>query len=127
MKKKIALSRTRIKLGLKNKTNPELVNIIDLARRNKAWLPVAKALSGPTRNYAGYNLRDLNEKVSAGDTAIVIGKVLSSGDLDKKVKLCALSFSKSTLDKLKKSKVEFCTILDEIKKNPEAKGVKIIK
>ncbi|MDP3881822.1 MAG: 50S ribosomal protein L18e [Nanoarchaeota archaeon] len=127
MIKKVLLSKTKIKKDLKKKTNPELVNIIDLARKQKAWLPLAKILAGPTKNYADYNLKDLNEKVSAGDTALIPGKILSGGDLDKKVKLCALSFSKSAADKLKKAKIEFCTISDEIKNNPDAKGIKIIK
>jgi len=121
------ISKTKIKKNLEKKTNPELVGIINLTRKQKAWLPLAKILAGPTRNYVDCNLKELNEKVAAGEIAVIPGKVLSNGDINKKVKLCALSFSKSAADKLKKSKIEFCTIGDEIKKNPEAKGVKIIR
>ena len=124
-----AVSKTKIKMDLRRKTNPEVINVINLARKHKAWLPLAKILAGPTRKYADYNLKDLNEKVSAEGVSIAVvpGKVLSSGDLNKKIKICALSFSKSAIDKLKKSKTDFCTIAEEIKKNTEAKGVKIIR
>jgi len=53
--------------------------------------------------------------------------VLSKGNITKKLKIVALSFSKASEEKLKKSNCEIVSIEEEIEKNPEAKGVKIIK
>ena len=58
---------------------------------------------------------------------VVPGKVLSMGELNKKVKVIALSFSSGAKEKLLKSKHEISTLLEEVKKNPEAKGVNILK
>ena len=120
------ISKTKIKNRLQGKTNPSTMKVITLAKNQKAWLSFAKIVAGPTRNYVSINLEDLNEKVSAGDIAVIPGKILSLGNLEKKAKLCALSFSKSAIEKLKKAKIEFCLVDEEIKKNPDAKGVKII-
>ncbi len=127
MKVQVSISKTQIKNNSDRKTNPSIIEIIDLARKQTSWLPLAKVVSGPTRNYVSFNLQDLNEKVSAGDVAVIPGKVLSNGDFEKKAKICALAFSKAASEKLKKSKIDFCLISEEIKKNPQAKGVKIIK
>ena len=48
-------------------------------------------------------------------------------ELNKKIKVFALSFSEKAREKLLNFKCEVSNILEEIKKNPEAKGVRIIK
>ena len=57
---------------------------------------------------------------------MVPGKILSQGDLDKKIKVVALGFSEKAEEKLKKLGLEIFTILEEIKKNPEAKELEIL-
>jgi sialic acid synthase SpsE len=52
---------------------------------------------------------------------------LSSGDLTKKVRIVAWSISEKAKEKLKESKSEFVSIVEEIKKNAELKGVRILK
>ena len=52
---------------------------------------------------------------------------MSQGNLDKKIKIVALAFSKNAIEKLSKAKKDFSTIEEEIKKNPDAKGIRIIK
>ena len=54
------------------------------------------------------------------------GKVLGSGEISKKIRICALHFSESARGKLEKSKSEIVTILEEIKKNPKAEGVRVL-
>lgn len=124
---KVQLSKTKIKKNLKRKTHPRTVETIKLAKEQKAWLPIAKIISGPTRNYTVLNLEEINEQASAGDVVVLPGKVLGVGELIKKVKVCALAFTSSAIEKMNKAKIEYCYILDEIKKNPDAKGVKVLR
>ena len=124
--KKSSLSLTKIKTKARKKTNPELVETIFSARKNPSWIKLANVLSGPTNKYSSVNLGEIDAKTKEGDTILVPGKVLSSGDISKKVRIVALSISSSAKDKLKKTKSEFATISEEIKKNPKANGLKII-
>ncbi len=124
---KIQVSKTKIKKNLKKKTNPLTIETINLASKQKSWLQLAKFLLSSTRNYAVLNLEEINAQTKTGDIAVIPGKVLSLGEIDKKIKLCSLSFSKSASEKLKKSKIEFYLLPNEIKKNPDAKGVKILR
>lgn len=124
---KNAISKTKIKKDLKRKTNPRTLEIIELARKQKNWLPLAKFIAGPTRNYISMNLEVIDKKIAGGEVAVIPGKVLGIGEISKKAKICAISFSESAIEKMKKGKIDYCFISDEIKKNPDAKGVKIIK
>jgi len=121
------ISRTKIKFNSKRKTNPAVADTLNLALKNKNWLPIAKTVSSSRRKYSKINLEDIESKTTAGDTVIVVGKVLGTGEVTKKVRICAFGFSKSALSKLKKTKSEPVSILEEIKKNPKAEGIKIIK
>ena len=120
------ISKTKLKIRAKNKTNPELAETIYLARKNANWMPIAKILSGSTRKHAAVNLRQINEKAELGDTFVIPGKVLSEGELSKKIKICAFNISKEAKEKLKHTKSEFVTLAEEIKKNSKAEGIKII-
>jgi len=121
------ISKTKIKNRTKHKTNYELIETTRNANKNKAWLKVAQILSAPTRDYSSVNLEKVDKETKAGDTVVVPGKVLGSGELTKKVRICALSFSSSALIKMKSTKSEAVSINDEIKLNPKAEGVKIIR
>jgi len=120
------LSRTKIKSRLSNKTNPELQETIALALKNKAWHNLAKKLSSPTRSHKAINLDELNEKVKNNDTAVIAGKVLSKGELTKKVTIAALAFSQTAKEKLEKAKIPTMALKEQIEKNKEAKGVIVI-
>ncbi|MDP3758526.1 MAG: uL15 family ribosomal protein, partial [Candidatus Daviesbacteria bacterium] len=61
------------------------------------------------------------------EKVIVPGKVLSQGEINKKIKVIALSFSEKAKEKLKKSGCEFSNILTEIKSNPSGEGIRILK
>ena len=120
-------TKSKIEKQLQRKTNSKLIETIISCKKNKAWLKIAEILSGPRKNRTNLNLEDINKKVKDEKIIVVPGKILSQGELDKKIKVIALSFSEKAKEKLKKSEVEFFTILEEIKKNAEAKGVKILK
>lgn len=124
---KAKISKTKIKSNLQRKTNPSVIEAVNVAKKQAAWLPVAKILSGPLQNYFTFNLSEIDKHAKEGDTIVILGKVLGSGDLSKKVRICALSISSSAKDKLKKTKSEFVTLADEIKKNPKAEGIKLLR
>ena len=73
------------------------------------------------------NLDQIDEKSKEGDTILVPGKVLGTGEVTKKLRIVAFSFSESARQKLKEKKCEMVTILEEIKVNPKAEGIKILK
>lgn len=113
-------SKTEITRRQKKKTNNELVEAIEIAKKNNL-LEIASALSGSTRNQAKINLDELEK--AEGDVLIVVGKILGNGEFKKKSKIYALGFSTKAQEKLKKSGNVFGTILDELRKNPKLKGV----
>ena len=112
---------------MQRKKNTELVETIIAAKKNKSWLGVAGILSGPRRNRININLEDIDKEAKEGETIIVSGKVLSQGDITKKVKIASLNFSEKAKEKLLNAKCEISNILDEIKKNPQAKNIKVLK
>ena len=120
-------SNTRIEKQLQKKTNSELVETIIAAKKNKGWAKVASALSSSRRIRLAVNLEEISKMAKDNETVIIPGKVLSQGNLDKKVKVVALNFSQKAKEKLLNSKNETTSILEEIKKNPEGKGIVVLK
>ena len=121
------ISKTSIKQRKKRKTNPLIVETLEAAVKNPAWKSLGEILSGSAQNYSSVNLNKIDKNTSAGDTIVVPGKVLAVGSLTKKVRICALGFSKEAIEKIKKSKGEVVFITEEMKKNPKAEGIKIIR
>ena len=119
-------TKTLIEKQLKRKGNQGLVNTLIAAKKQKAWLKVAGMLSAPRKNHANLNLQEINKQVKEGEKILVPGKVLSQGNLDKKIKIIALGFSESAKEKLKNSGSQTSSILEEIKSNPEAKDLKVL-
>jgi len=120
-------SNTKISKQLERKNNPELVKTIVAAKKKKNWKEVASMISCPRSKRKDFNLEEINEKVKAGEKIIVPGKILSQGDLDKKIKIIALGFSEKAKEKILKSKSEISNILEEIKSNPEMKGLRMLR
>jgi len=119
-------SKTKIGKQIQRKTGSNLVKAVLLAKKNPEWLKVASMLSTPRRKFLALNLGDIEGLVKEGETVVVPGKVLSQGELTKKVKIVALKFSEIAKEKLLKSKIQMSTINEEIKNNPGAKGLRIL-
>ena len=119
-------TKTKIDEQLKRKNNPELVKTILDAKKKNKWVEVAGILSSPKINRVNVNLNKINENAKEGEIVVVPGKVLAQGEIDKKIKVVAFSFSGKAKEKILKAKGEVSTILEEIKKNPDAKGIKIL-
>ena len=113
-------------------TNPYLRELI--VNLKKKWLEVnapiwkdtAEKLSRSTRQRVEVNLSDIERNVADGETVLVPGVVLSSGNLTKKVHVAAWRFSKATEQKIKKANGKIMTIEELVKENPKGSNVKII-
>lgn len=121
-------SNTKISKQTLRKTNPEIVETIKLAKKNKFWFRIAEILSGPRKKIPNINLDKIDKQSKENEIIAVPGKVLSMGEIskNKKIKIAAFSFSDKAKEKLNKSKIEFSYLKDEIKKNPEGKNIKIL-
>ncbi|MBI2629133.1 50S ribosomal protein L18e [Candidatus Pacearchaeota archaeon] len=121
------IKKAKVEKKLRRKTNPNLVETIIAAKKNMKWLEIANLISRPKRKQISVNLDQIDEKVKDGERVIVPGKVLGDGQLNKKISVIGMAFSQSAKEKLKKNKIETGFIIEEIKKNPEAKNIRIIR
>ncbi len=120
-------SKTKISKQLERKKNSNLMETIVAGKKHGAWVEVAGILSGPRRKRICMNIEEISKNSKAGDIVVVPGKVLSGGEIDKKIKVVAFNFSEKAREKLLSAKCGAVSILDEIKSNPSAKGIKILK
>jgi len=118
--------KSLIEKKLRKKTNSELVETIILAKKKKEWLKVADLLSKSRRGRIKVNLDRIEKETNLGETVVIPGKVLGVGEISKKIRVVAFNFSEGAKEKLAKTKSEVVSIIEEIKKNPNAQGVKII-
>lgn len=114
-----------------NHTNPILINLVRNLRKTsidnkvKIWKTIASELERPTRSRRAVNLERISRVCKDGETIIVPGKVLASGELDKKITIAAFDFSQEALSKISQ-KGEAITIQELIDKNPKGSKVRII-
>ena len=113
-------SKTKISKQLRKKLSPKIVETIKIAKKHKHWMTIASVLSGSRKNFLNINLEKIKEDI------VIPGKVLSQGEA-KKNKVVALSFSAKAKEKILKAGGKAIDILEEIKSNPEMKGLKLIK
>ena len=119
-------SKTKIEKQSRRKQNTMLVETLRAAKKtgSEIWLNVASVLSSPRRNKIAVNLGELEKATKEGDSIVVPGKILSQGEISKKIAIIAFAFSEKAKEKLLKTKSQAVNIIDEIKKNPQAKGLK---
>jgi large subunit ribosomal protein L18e len=119
------ISKTRIEARASVKTNRKLAEAINkIKKKNPGY---AKQLAMPLKSWAELNLDQIDRKTKTGESVFVPGKVLSFGELTKKIRIVAWKFSKKTVEKLKKSKLDYTELTEEIKKNPGLEGLKLIR
>ncbi len=109
---------------MRQKRNPILVNTI--VKLKKTNVGIAKLLARPVKKTVRINLSELDKLVKDGEAVFISGKVLSSGNLTKKIKIVAWSASEKAKEKIKEAKSEFVSVAEEIKKNAELKGLRVI-
>jgi len=121
------ISKTKLSKRTENKRNPELVETLISCKKNEKWIKTGQMLSTSRRIRASLNLDQIDKEAKEGDVIVIPGKVLSQGEISKKIKIVALNFSANAKEKLDKDKIEFNTILEEIKSNPKAEKVRMLK
>lgn len=120
-------SKTLIRKQTERKTKPELVETIFKARKNDKWMAVASIISYPRRLQISKNLDEIEKETKEGDTIVIPGKVLGKGEVSKKIRVAAIDFSEQAREKLKARKCEIVSIKEEIKVNPTARGIKVLR
>ena len=114
------------------KTNPMLIALIHELKKNAnendvpVWKDIALRLEKPSRNWPEVNLYKISKYIGEKETALIPGKVLSTGDLTKKVIIAAWSFTKKSKEKIKKAGGKYISIEELLKSNPKGKDIRIL-
>ena len=115
--------------GPTNPVTQELIrHLRELARKQKVqlWARLAEELERPSRKRRAVNIATISRNSSPDETVAVPGKVLSVGELEHPVTVAAYQFSRQAQEKIIQKK-GICLELGELmKKNPQAKGVRIL-
>ena len=104
--------------GPTKKATRELIDRLEkLGKKNKSaiWMAVAETLSKPRRNRGSINLWRLNKlaKKFPSKTFVMAGKVLGKGNVDQKITIAALEFSREAREKIEAAKGK-AMLIDEI-------------
>ena len=114
------------------KTDPNLVELIKNLKKKSnneevaIWKDVAKRIQRSTRRRAEVNLSKINRISNNNETVLIPGKVLSTGDLDHKVNVVALNFSRVAQEKIEKSGGDCISISSILEKNPKGTNIRIL-
>jgi len=96
------------------------------AQENRLWFKVLEDVMKPTRSRRVVNLYKINKCAQEGETIVVPGKVLSVGDINKKVVVAAMNFSAEAQEKITQAKGKTMSISQLLKENPDGKKVRIL-
>jgi large subunit ribosomal protein L18e len=113
------------------KTNPMLNSLIHNLKKQTnekkvdIWKDIALRLEKSSQNWSEVNLNRISKYIQDKEIALIPGKVLSDGDLTKKVSIAAWSFSEKANEKIKKAGGKTMTIEELMKSNPDGKNIRI--
>jgi len=93
---------------------------------SKFWKRIVKDLQKSTRQRRIVNVYKIDKFAREGETIIVPGKVLSVGNLSKKVDVAALNFSDGAKMKIENASGKAISIKELLQQNPEGKKVRIL-
>ena len=114
------------------KSNPILLQLIhDLKKQSNnedvgIWKDIALRLEKSSKNWPVVNLDRINTYIKDNETALIPGKVLSSGNLTKKITIAAWSFSDKSYEKIKKAGGKTISIQELMKNNPKGENIRIL-
>ena len=94
--------------------------------KSKFWFAIGKKLSTPRRNRVAVNVSQLRRNVVEGDTAVVPGKLLGSGNIDRKVTVAAYHFSEIAAEKIKAAGGKLIVIEELLEKDKVGKKLKLV-
>jgi len=120
------MSKTKAKKRLKQKTNPEINEIVSvlMKEKKKLWRDVLKYVLRTRKKAVSVNIEKINKLTKGNEIVIIPGKVLGKGELNHNLVLSALKFSKSAEEKLSK-KASILSIPELVEKYNEFKGVSV--
>lgn len=113
------------------KTNPILLETINQlkkgSRENHApiWRDIAKRLEKSRKNWAEVNVSKL-ALLKEGETAVVAGKLLGAGIINRAVTVAAFSCSESAAKKIAEAGGKVLTLTELMKENPKGTDVRIM-
>ena len=114
------------------KTNPALITLIHELKKQAneknapIWKDIAIRLEKPLKNWPEVNLNRIDKHIHDKETALIPGKVLSDGNLTKKVTIAAWSFTDKSQEKIKKAGGKTISIEELMKTNPNGKDIRIL-
>lgn len=112
----------------KNKQLMELLQLLKkTAIENKAavWKRVASDLEKPMRKRRIVNVYKIEKYAKDNEVVVIPGKVLGTGDLNKKVTVAAFNFSDEAYKKIKE-KGNPISIKELVEKNPQGKRIRLM-
>ncbi len=109
-------------------TNYQLQQLLADLEKGKTnfWQKVIDDLKKPSRQRSAVNVYKIQAYAQDGETILVPGKVLSVGELTKKVDVAAWNFSEEAKRKISAAKGKVLSIEELFHKNPEGKKVRIL-
>jgi large subunit ribosomal protein L18e len=121
---------TALKLTKANKILRSTIVLLERKARSDSkpaiWRDAARYLSSGTVMWPEVNVARL-ARVGGASAIFVPGKVLGTGNLDKKLDVGAFSFSASAKSKIERAGGKALTVEDFVKKYPEGSGVALVK
>ena len=93
---------------------------------SRFWKRVLQDLMKPARQRRTVNVYKIDKYAREGETVLVPGKVLSVGDIGKKVDVAAMNFSDEARRKIENANGKVLTIKELLQQNPDGKKVRIL-
>ena len=112
--------------GPSNYQVKEFLLEIESKNNSKFWNRIAHDLQKPTRQRRIVNVYKIDQFAQEGEIIVVPGKVLSLGDLNKKVDVAAMYFSEEARKKIIGAKGRVLSLKELFEKNPEGKNARIL-
>ncbi|MEK6950683.1 MAG: 50S ribosomal protein L18e [Nanoarchaeota archaeon] len=95
-------------------------------QQSRFWRRIAEDIAKPSRQRREVNVYKIDKYTREGETVVVPGKVLSMGELSKKVTVAALNFSRQAEEKIVRAHGKPISIQELLQQNPEGKNVRIL-
>ncbi len=103
-----------------------LLELENRSLESKFWKRVLTDIKKPARQRRTVNLYKIDQYAQAGETVLVPGKVLSLGEITKKIDVAAVNFSEEAKRKIEQAQGKAFTIQELIQHNPQGKNVRIL-
>lgn len=96
-------------------------------KESRFWKRVVKDLKRPSRQKGTVNIYKINKFAREGEMVLIPGKVLSVGDIDKKIDVAAVNFSVEAKRKILEAEGKTMSIKELLQTNPDGKKVRILR